>query len=447
MFDVSRPSHTESRFDGRGRRARLPVTAFVVMILIASNSWGAGLAYLSVGASGNVSASIAAAGAPVNRQAELESASSLAQDERPAQESTVMVGSPYGLHAIDRDTGMQRWYVPAGDTSDSTPAVDDTTVFVGNDAGILFAIDAASGQEQWHRDFGEDRQVWSPTVAEGTVYVAAEVMPHASLAAHTPQGKVWALDAATGDERWTFATTEEVTTTPAFANGMVFVSVRDNHIYAIDAESGHQLWALSTPMDVSDPVIADGRLYVQVRTEHADALVLALDPGTGEQLWARSAGRVWAEATPAFANGVLVLVQHGAHGFDPYTEHLLALDAATGEQRWSAELEGELNALPLVQNGVVYIAGDICTAWRMAGMSMKCDGARVIRFYALDAESGDVQWSLDLPGELVTDPMISGNVAIIQGTFGMLSAIDLELKTERWRVLLVDLVAPVRLRV
>ncbi len=58
-------------------------------------------------------------------------------------------------------------------------------------------------------------------------------------------------------------------------------------------------------------------------------------------------------------------------------EGLLALDAATGDERWSfAGASGMSLGEPAVAGNTVYAAGSL-------------------EFYALDAESGDVRWQLE----------------------------------------------------
>jgi outer membrane protein assembly factor BamB len=54
----------------------------------------------------------------------------------------------------------------------SSPALSDTAVYVGSDDGRLYAIDIATGQELWNFPTG-DRITSSPAYANGTVYVGS----------------------------------------------------------------------------------------------------------------------------------------------------------------------------------------------------------------------------------------------------------------------------------
>jgi len=48
---------------------------------------------------------------------------------------------------------------------------------------------------------------------------------------------LYAIDAATGKEKWRFATGDWVDSSPAIANGIVYVGSNDKNLYAIGATS------------------------------------------------------------------------------------------------------------------------------------------------------------------------------------------------------------------
>ena len=60
------------------------------------------------------------------------------------------------------------------------------------------------------------------------------------------RGYVYALDAATGNELWSFATGDVVVSVPTVADGVVYVGSNDNHLYALDADTGEKLWSYDT---------------------------------------------------------------------------------------------------------------------------------------------------------------------------------------------------------
>ena len=54
----------------------------------------------------------------------------------------------------------------------SSPAVSGGLVYVGSNDGYLYALDAASGTERWR--FGDGRVISSPAVSGGLVYVGSD---------------------------------------------------------------------------------------------------------------------------------------------------------------------------------------------------------------------------------------------------------------------------------
>ncbi|MCD6360300.1 MAG: PQQ-binding-like beta-propeller repeat protein, partial [Armatimonadetes bacterium] len=85
-------------------------------------------------------------------------------------------------------------------------------------------------------------------VADGSIYFG-------SSADH----KVYALDAATGRERWSFFTDAPVRFSPYVAEGRVFVGSDDGFLYCLDAVTGELVWK-HRPGPRADMIVGNGRL-------------------------------------------------------------------------------------------------------------------------------------------------------------------------------------------
>ena len=57
---------------------------------------------------------------------------------------------------------------------------------------------------------------------------------------------VYALDASTGDELWSYTTGGPVESSPAVVNGVVYVGSQDHNLYALNARTGAKLWSYAT---------------------------------------------------------------------------------------------------------------------------------------------------------------------------------------------------------
>ncbi len=115
-------------------------------------------------------------------------------------------------------------------------------------------------------------------------------------------GKVVALDAATGRERWAFYTGGPVRFAPAVWKDRLFVVSDDGHLYALQSADGRLLWkkrggpserlVLGNDRMISHwparggPVVADGVVYFGAGLWPSDGIFLyALDADSGQVKW------------------------------------------------------------------------------------------------------------------------------------------------------------------
>ena len=89
-----------------------------------------------------------------------------------------------------------------------------------------------------------------------------------------------ALNASTGALLWTFATRDNSGSSPAVANGVVYVGANFGTLYALDATSGAQLWSAHLIHYGNSPAVANGVVYVTSNQE-----LYALNARTGAKLW------------------------------------------------------------------------------------------------------------------------------------------------------------------
>jgi outer membrane protein assembly factor BamB len=109
--------------------------------------------------------------------------------------------------------------------------------------------DVTTGKKRWESPVGD----WSSplTVAEGTVY----------LGGHS--GRLDALDAATGEPRWSFHDRAESILQQVAAGGMIYLrNSRDYWLYAVDAARGHLQWRLRTESPLQTLAVSGGMVYL-----------------------------------------------------------------------------------------------------------------------------------------------------------------------------------------
>jgi hypothetical protein len=103
----------------------------------------------------------------------------------------------------------------------TSPTIDGGMVFVTTFAGVynVYALNITTGTLVW--GYSTRGYVWSsPAVADGKLYVG-------SL-----DNRIYCLNAATGTFIWSYTTGNWVLSSPAVADGVVFVGSEDGKVYA-----------------------------------------------------------------------------------------------------------------------------------------------------------------------------------------------------------------------
>ena len=227
-------------------------------------------------------------------------------------------------------------------------------------------------------------------VADGVIYVGAQ------------DAHVYAVDADTGAEVWRYRTDSNVVTTPAILDDLVYVASFDNNVYALDIDTGVLRWKYETGDSVwSSPAVADGTVFVGSNDDH----LYALDALTGELRWKYETG----ESIPGSPT-----VVDGKVYFNSYDDHVYALDAASGELHWRFEIGQGALSKPLVAEGLVFI------------------GSWDERLYALDQETGALRWNYWTGDSMLSSPAVQDGLVFFGSDDGLVYALESQTGDLRW---------------
>ena len=163
------------------------------------------------------------------------------------------------FYALDAATGKLQWEYQTGHCAESSPVVDNGSVYFGSDG--IYALDTQDGKLKWKYD--TFRIIGSPLLISG------ENLYYPDHCSDTyPQGVcINALDAATGELKWKQAISDDkiANELPSLlsSNGLVIIANpgKTGHVYALDALDGDIKW--SSQLYLRNALfISDGILYV-----------------------------------------------------------------------------------------------------------------------------------------------------------------------------------------
>ncbi len=283
-------------------------------------------------------------------------------------EGRLYVGSNAGfLYALDMQTGQEIWRFQSEGRIEGTVAVANQIVFAANDAGYIYAIEATSGQEVWH--FQSNGPISAaPVVAEATSVAKATVYVGSG------DGYLYALDVQSGQEQWRANVGSIARSKPVVVDNTLYVGSQDWHLYALDVETGQEKWRFKTAdWILSSPLVVDGMVYVGSN----DRFFYALEAATGQEKWRFFAGAD-VVSSPAIAQEVVY--------FGSYDGHLYALDIQTGQEVWRFKSGKVVQSSPVVMLGSLYFGSG--------------DG-----LYVVDAQNGHLRGRFEGDSQINSSPV------------------------------------------
>lgn len=300
------------------------------------------------------------------------------------------------LLALDVLTGQVVWEHPLpAETMAHALATDGARLFVGMEdkrplpipGKEVLALDAQTGEVAWHLE--------TPAHSTSAVAVAG------GLACFTVSGgQLYAVDAVTGQTRWMVEHPHWSPAPPGLGDGVVCAGGRAPTLLAYAADDGRQLWRFESKGWFSSSLfIAGGRVFALAWDDYLYALELS----SGALLWKFRGERGRGITSPIAVSESCVFI---GSRVNPGGYALLALDAATGAERWRLAVDKHILTPPRAIDNMVFFAS----------------GGHDGHFYAVDAATGAEQWHVPAPSQVVTQPCVAGDLVIFGGRDGLLHA-------------------------
>jgi outer membrane protein assembly factor BamB len=208
--------------------------------------------------------------------------------------------------------------------------------------GRFVALSMKTGRIVWSRPLSAGSES-SPIVDGTTVYFGDQ------------RGTLYARNLRTGHLDWTYQASGAIKGGPALVNGVLYFGDYAGRAYAISAANGHQVWAVGTNgahfgfgsgQFYSSPAVAFGRVYMG----NTDGRVYSFGARTGALAWATATGS-YVYASPAIADpkGLGPTVYAGS-----YDGNLYAFNAQSGAVRWRHPAGGRISGSATVLGNIVY---------------------------------------------------------------------------------------------
>lgn len=176
-----------------------------------------------------------------------------------------------------------------------------------------------------------------------------------------------------------------IATSPIAHEGVVYFGACDKNFYAVDAETGKEVWRFTTngPINAS-PTLHEGVLYFG--SYDSTFYVLNLD---GKLLWSFKTGdKIFSKP----------FVHKGAVYFGSWDKNFYALDAENGRLLWKFKTNGKILSWPVVCDDTIYFGS--------------CDN----NFFALNLD-GTVKWRFRVGAEAGLFNSIVDNGMVYFGSF------------------------------
>jgi len=232
---------------------------------------------------------------------------------------------------------------------------DGQAIYVALKDGRLLALSVEDGSDLWTAPV-PGRLNAAPTVAGDALYLGLR------------GGRVSALDRATGETRWLATVGESTSNAPAVVDGVVWVN-GGRKIFALDTETGRELWSRGLRPDLAFGSPLVGSDHVILRTKNR---VLFFDSGSGSKSFS---ARVRDAAHVSVGHGIVVAVTpqltvtFDADSSLPWWDHgrnalawlhLLGIlpELPVPPHRWSQNMVCEPRAPVIQPHQVVLACGD-----------------------------------------------------------------------------------------
>ena len=283
------------------------------------------------------------------------------------------------LYCLDAETGKIIWRYMASDWIRSRPTCQGDKVYFAAMDGVVHCLSQKNGKVQlkWKTKIGTHPVFSDLTLSDENLFMTSSDLYIYCI--NSKDGKVqWQCSLLedsyemvvryTGAKRERLAGGEDYQASPVIAGGKVFVGSPTHFIYALDRDSGNEVWRFEVGGQIAGgPVYSDGRIFFGQKGGTED--FYCLDAKDGSLIWKQKVGWVWSTAN--VSDGRVFVPSNDFYAY--------CLREEDGSILWRYKAGRDMYSSPPVNEGRVHFG-----SW---------DGW----LYTLDVENGNLFWKFHLP--------------------------------------------------
>lgn len=308
---------------------------------------------------------------------------------------TLYIGDDIGMmYALDARTGKIEWTFAAGMRIVGSPAVEDGVVVFGSANDTIYGLRTADGTPLWRVPTGQ-AVMGAATIYKGVAYIGGG------------DGCMRAIDIHTGEVKWVFDQLKNyVLTRPLVYRDKLYFGCWDTYFYALNLSDGSLVWRWTngksneklSPASVW-PVASDGKIFITA----PDRFWTCLDAETGAQIWRTNQYKV-RETVGLSEDGKTVYSKC-------MWDDIVALDAMAREpqEKWvvNAGFGYEHDpCMPLEKGGTLWV------------------GTKNGLLIGMDAKTGQVMWRHKIGNSILNTVLsLSGKECIVTSSEGTITHI------------------------
>jgi outer membrane protein assembly factor BamB len=307
----------------------------------------------------------------------------------------VFVASAEGVLCLDLEArdkaGKEIWRTKNEVGIQSSPAVRNGKVYLGDDAGIFRALDAKTGNEVWKFDTQSED-------GGGQEIISSATFSGKRVLFGSYDSRLYCLSAEGGTFLWKYQTQGPLHSTPVIIEGRTFVAGCDAQLRSVNAETGKEIVTLEMgDYSAASPAVLGDRLIIGTFASE----VLCVDWRKQKVVWRYHTDK---KSFPYYSSAA-VTDQVAVVGGRDKAVHCIGLE--DGKRRWRFPTKARMDSSPVIVGSRVVAAG--------------YDG----NIYLLDLATGKEIWKFTAGPAFVASPAVGEGRLVISSQEGMVYCFDL----------------------